>query len=470
MGRALRTVDVDAGRGAALRLVAGASLREVLDPGDPCAWLALDLGVRAPHHVLGYRTGPVRPELSAGTDEPGLALALCHRDGRTRGRALDLAAGRPSLLPLVAVRATDWAEPVRERAREVLSAGLDTDAAVLLAPLVLLLGRRDRGAFAVDLLARVLREAPTERLRALLGHTDHAVRRFAHRIAVEQGRLSPSELARAAAGDPDTVVKRMCADAAVSACGTEPAVLDVLLAARDPQVRSSGVTALRRAGLPERAEAFLTDRAAVVRACARYVVRQYGGDPAAWYRARCAGPHGGELSPGAVVGLAECGDRADAALLWPLVAHPVAAVRARAVAGLRLLDTADARRMEPLLEDAAPGVVREVTAALLPSARSLDPERLAGLLAADRPRHQRVAGFRLLEACGGLTRLRAAVALLDDPDGKLRTWAGQSVQGWHATSDVPLGTAEVGELLERAGHLFSDFVLARRKREAGLPG
>jgi hypothetical protein len=206
----------------------------------------------------------------------------------------------------------------------------------------------------------------------------------------------------------------------------------------------------------------------VVRACARYVVRQYGGDPAAWYRARCADPQDEALPPGAVAGIAECGERADAALLWPLLRHPAPAVRARAVAGLRLLDVAEARRLEPLLEDPAPGVVREATAALLPSARSLDAGRLTGLLAAERPRHQRVAAFRLLDARGGLVRLRTAVALLDDPDDKLRHWAGQSVQGWRPSADVPLGTAEVGELLDRARHLFSEYVLTRRKREAGV--
>jgi hypothetical protein len=92
-------------------------------------------------------------------------------------------------------------------------------------------------------------------------------------------------------------------------------------------------------------------------------------------------------------------------------------------------------------------------------------------LADGRPRHVRVAAFRLLDARGGLVRLRAAVALLDDPDAGLRHWAGQSVQGWHPTADVPAGaSAEAGELLDRGRHLFSEDVLRRRKREAGVQG
>lgn len=53
---------------------------------------------------------------------------------------------------------------------------------------------------------------------------------------------------------------------------------------------------------------------------------------------------------------------------------------------------------------------------------------------------------------------------------KLRTWAGQSVQHGHPSAEVRRGDAEVGELLDRSRHLFSDHVLRRRKREAGSDG
>ena len=51
-------------------------------------------------------------------------------------------------------------------------------------------------------------------------------------------------------------------------------------------------------------------------------------------------------------------------------------------------------------------------------------------LGADRPRAERVAAFRLLNAHDGVVRLRAALALIDDPDDRLRHWARQSVQRW----------------------------------------
>jgi hypothetical protein len=365
---------------------------------------------------------------------------------------------------------------VREHARRLLHEALDVDAALGLASLVLRVGRRDRGAFGVEMLDRVLRHASRGRLAVLFADPDRVVRRFAYRLAVERRLLRPAELARAAVRDQDTVVQDLCATAALTeltAHGDEDAfenVLPPLLSARNPRTRSAGVTALRRAGRAQEAWPFLSDRSALVRACARYVVRQQGGDPEAWYRKRCAAPDDPAVPPGAVIGLAECGNRADAGLLRPLLTHPAAGVRARAVAGLRALDCVDAQRLWPLLDDPAAGVVRETATALLPSARELPADRLWERTGPERPRHVRVGAFRLLDARGGIVALRTAVGLLDDPDPKLRTWAAQSVQRWHPSPDERRGDAEVGALLDRSRHLFSDCVLRRRKWEAGVGG
>ncbi|MDR6973433.1 hypothetical protein J2X68_000102 [Streptomyces sp. 3330] len=406
--------DIGSGSAAAVRLARGVPLREALDRGVPAAWTALDVGARPSHRGAYYlpeweRYGAGRTlttALHAGRplSESHLALALCHRDGRIRAAALWRLGGHPDLLPLLVVRCADWAEPVREQARLLLGEVLDAVRAVALLPLILRVGHRGRGAFAVGLAGRLLREAPPEVLTALYTDSDRAVRRYAYRLAVEEGRFSAGELARVAAREDDVVVQNLCADAALVAMpDAEPDdVLRPLLAARNPRVRAAGVTALRRAGRPEQATEFLADRAELVRACARYVVRQHGGDPLPWYRERCAqrsgpaGPAGSAPAPGAVAGLAECGERGDAEVLWSLVRHPAAGVRARAVAGLRVLDVADARRLSPMLDDPAPGVVREATAAVLPSAELLPGEWLVERLGAGRPRHVRIAAFRLL--------------------------------------------------------------------------
>ncbi|MEV8539559.1 hypothetical protein [Streptomyces sp. NPDC051572] len=437
-------------------------ISEKIDLGDPLAWLRLDEALRRESYA------------PSGLVQPRLAIDLCHRDGRIREAALQQAVGDPALLPLVVVRCADWVGQVRERARELLRTALDVDTGVALAPLILLFGRRGRGAFAIELLDEVLRRGSREQLAPLFTDADRAVRRHVHRLAVEEGLLSPAELARAAARDTDAVVQNLCAEAALAAVaktGGYGEVLEPLLGARNPRARASGVTALRAAGAAGRAEGFLGDRSGVVRACARYVVRQGGGDPLALYRAWCLAA---EPVPGAVIGLAECGERGDAALLWPLVSHPRGAVRARAVAGMRVLDVVDVRRMVPLLDDPAPGVVREATLALLPSAGLVPDgplmERLADGWPKGWPRHVRVAAFRLLDARGGIVRLRAAVTVLDDPDERLRAWGAQVVQRWHLEEGMTPGDAEVGELLGRARHLFSEYVLTRRLWEAGLSG
>lgn len=466
--------DVEDGTAAATRLAEGVPLQRTLDVADPGDWLALDAGVRetACFRALFPPRGRHPADLTQ-LDESRLALALCHRDGRIRQEALRQSVRYPGLLPLVVIRCADWAGPVREHARQLLREALNVDSALDLAPLILRVGRRDRGAFGVDVLGQILRRASIDRLAALFSDPDRVVRRFAYRLAVEGRLLRPAELAHAAARDEDTVVQDLCATAALtalSAGGAYEDVLPPLLSARNPRTRSAGVTALRRAGRPEQAEPFLGDRSALVRACARYVVRQQGGDPETWYRERCTAPDDPDLPPGAVIGLAECGNRADAGLLRPLLAHPAAGVRARAVAGLRELDCADAERLRPLLDDPAAGVVRETAAALLPSAKELPADWLLERTGPERPRHVRVGAFRLLDVRGGIMALRTAVGLLDDPDIKLRTWAAQSVQRWHPAPDGRRGDAEVGELLDRSRHLFSDHVLRRRKWEAGVDG
>ncbi|MGW6020725.1 hypothetical protein [Streptomyces sp. NPDC055099] len=374
--------------------------------------------------------------------EPGesrTALDLCSGDGRVRAAALRRVAAYPVLLPLVVVRCADWAAPVREKARGMVREALPRLGAgelAALAPVVLRVGRRQRGVFAVGLLRELLSGATGHaRLVPLLGHGDPSVRRFAHRIAVDEHVLSAAELARSAALDSDVVVQNLCADAALAGVGegvderAYDAVVAPLLAARSPRVRSAGVTALRRVGRAREARSYLVDRSALVRACARYVLKQAGVDPLPLYRVWCAEPGDPALPPGAAVGLGECGARADAGLLWPLLGHPVSAVRARAMAGLRVLDVADTERLRPLLDDPAPAVAREACAALLPSARQLPTEWLMARIGPELPRATRVAAFRLLCAQGGPGRLRAATTLLEDADAKLRLRAEQIVRG-----------------------------------------
>ncbi|WP_328909129.1 hypothetical protein OG230_06280 [Streptomyces sp. NBC_00234] len=374
----------DEGR-AAERLARGVPPHEALDTTSAQAWVTFDADVR---------TLPWVGRPSTLARRPPLALLLCHPDGRTREAALDSVRDAPELRPLVVLRCADWAGPVRERARTLL-AKVPGPELVPLAALILRLAGRAQGGFAHALLESSLREGPAADVEVLMAHPDRATRRFAHRIAVGRQLLSPMRLAVIATTEGDVTLQDLCAEAALARLreGAEPALLDRLLAARSPRVRSAGVTALRAAGRHGEAEPYLADRSAAVRACARYVLRQAGVDPLPLYRDLCSDP---SAHPGAAAGLGECGERADAGTLWTLTGHPLAAVRVQAVTGLRALDAVSYERMRPLLEDPAPAVVRGATLALLPDADRFEEHWLRACLAPDRPRAAQVAAQRLL--------------------------------------------------------------------------
>lgn len=428
----------------AARLTQGTPLAEAIDVADAAAWAALDRAVRdlatgrpSLLPALAWARGRGRrvhwewdaplPSVNwrrAEPREPELAVALCHPDGRIRQAALARAAGASALLPLVVIRCADWVAPVREDARELLRQalpGVGPDAIAVLAAVVLRVARRERGGEARDMLEAALRTGPVPVLQAVLASEDRAVRRLAYRIAVERRLFSPVRLAALAAAEGDVVVQGICADAALKAvdADTGDEVLRPLLESRHSRVRSAGVTALHRTGRHAWAEAFLADRSSMVRACARWALRQIGADPAPLCRALCSG-EGAAMPSAAPLALAECGSRDDADLLWGLTGHPHDGVRAHAVAALRLLETVDVARLATLLDDPAPRVVREAATTLVPWAGRLSVEELAGRLDPERPRHVRVGAYRLLAARGGAVHRDAALRLSGDPDPGLR--------------------------------------------------
>ncbi|NML53525.1 hypothetical protein HHL19_25325 [Streptomyces sp. R302] len=377
------THEAESRKAAVRRLERGLPLYRVMDVTRPKAWADLDEDVRqavrhgalAPFH--GWLTGIHGPGWRGLRDraadrvreeaptEARLALALCDPDGRIRQAALSCAAGRPEVLPLVAVRAADWAAPVRARALHLLREALPGASARTLAvtaPVILRLDRRLRGGAAAELLDGLLRGGDPARVKALLSDCrDGPTRRAALSVALDRGLYDGLGLALVAAGDHDPVVQERAASAAVAA--DEPdATVPVLLGARFGRVRAAGVTALRGAGRHAEAEPYLYDRSGRTRACARWVLRQGGGDPLLVYRTACAGP---DVPVRAPLGLGECGARSvDVPLLRELTGHRNGRVRASAVAGLRLLDAAEPRRMKALLDDPEPAVVREARRAL----------------------------------------------------------------------------------------------------------
>ncbi|MGZ9929944.1 HEAT repeat domain-containing protein [Streptomyces sp. NC-S4] len=432
-------------------------------PGSPAAeWIAFDRAVRRTHH-WSY-TSPL------GTPD---AVKLCHANGRIREAALREPS--PLLVELVAIRCTDWVPAVRERARRVLAAALADDPAgtvLRLTPLVVRLGRREQGAWALERFGAVL-DGDRDLLGELRGSADPPTRRLAARLTLDAGLLGVREMARLAAAEPDPVTGGLWTDgalAALAANGPDDEAVDTLLGGHGQMVRAAGVTALRGAGRAAEAADHLDDRSGMVRACARWLVRQGGGDPYTVCRERLADP--ARVTPYAVTGFAECARREDAPLLRVLLEHPDGRMRAAAVAGLRLLDTTDIELLRALLDDPSPAVAREVARSLSASAPLLPVDWLMDRIAPERPSHTRRAAYRILFARGGVAGLRASTELLTDRDPGLRTVAAQRVQSmWspHRPPDLPVRDPEVGMLLDRCTHLFSAYVMRLMRARLGLP-
>ncbi|MEU7024351.1 hypothetical protein ABZ990_27400 [Streptomyces sp. NPDC046203] len=401
-------------------------LADAMDVRRPDEWIELDRRVRTAYlwcepGLPGHAWLTDAAHGAPAPDDGRIALALCTSDGRTREAALAHTADRPALLPLVALRTTDWAGPVRERARSLLAAALPEaapDTLLLTAGVILRGRRRMRGDVAFRLLQETLATAPAEVVHALFRAEDRATRRFALDLALERGLYPPTELARIAAHDTDAVIQDRAATA-VLAAGVPGDSLEPLLRASTGRVRSAGVTALSAAGRSRDADAFLFDRSALVRACARWVLRQDGRDPLALYRAACTDP--ATVPDRAPLGLAECGDRTtDQLLLWELIEHERPQVRAFAVAGLRLFEAAGDVRLLALLDDPAPAVAREVAKVPRPWAARLPEGELLRRTEPGRPAHGRILALRLLGDLGSAAYGETARRLTEDPDPEVR--------------------------------------------------
>ncbi|MHC6629145.1 HEAT repeat domain-containing protein [Streptomyces globosus] len=492
-----RSREAGQGRAAALALLRGAAPpagRLLPSPAGPDAWIAFDEEIRRhgpdplPEATAAtFRTRLFAP-LGRRLPEPPVEVLLCHPDGRVREAAL----GTPQPPPeLVVIRCADWAAAVREPARRLLDRTLaDAPAATLVAltPLVLRLARRDQGAWALALFEAALRTdpplpaAPARRdparrparpadpprtvLARLCDGADLPTRRYATRLTLDtpvlRDRLTVRDRARLAAAERDPANAAVWADATLKALaaarrddggdrgdggergdradrGDDEAeaerdqAVDLLIGSPLPTVRAAGVTALRRAGRTAEGVSHLADRSPLVRACARWLTAQDGGDPHDHYRRLASDPSG--CSPHAVAGLAESGRTEDVPLLQGLLDHPSGAVRAAAVAGLRRLGAdPDRSALLALLDDPSPAAAREAGLSLRPVAEVLDTAHLLSRCTPKQPLHTRRAAFRLLLIQGGTAARQAAESLSSDWEPALRH-AARTYAAFHATGE-----------------------------------
>ncbi len=147
----------------------------------------------------------------------------------------------------------------------------------------------------------------------------------------------------------------------------EPGKWRELLDSRNPQVRRLALDFAPSSAVEEA----LTDENAGVRNDSRYLLGKR--DYAAHYRTLLP-------ASGAVSGLGETGERADAEVLRSLLAHPKADVRHRALESVsRLIEDAAAPELFAALRDPSRKVQRAAAEGMIRSSLPIDPEAVAQL-------------------------------------------------------------------------------------------
>lgn len=383
------------------------------------------------------------------------ALAVCAADGRTRQRALDAEAlplGEDPLIPLLVVRCSDWAQPVRAAARAALADVLASSGPAELARAAVMAWsceRRRRGGDAVRIVTARLAGAVPETWQELFADPDRRVRRRALSAAVDLDRCEVPELLRLATSDHDAVVARSAAEQllrslvppgdASPATPQAEAVLGRLLASRMVAVRAVTVTVLRRAQRPDLAAPFTVDRSRQVREIARWVLRSHGQDSAPFCRARLARP-AVEITPGVIAGVAESGDASAPPagdLLRPYLTHQSPGVRAAALLALGTMRPAAVTTTELLTamaNDPAPRV-RRTAATLLEAEAGAVPRRcLDDLLASGRPTPLRMQAARIIRAISTWERLEIGLRLMHDADPDMAAPARRDVHAWSVSA------------------------------------
>lgn len=266
-----------------------------------------------------------RALLRADGGHPAVAALLSmDENGGLREEAVVRLAGVPGPLAaaMLALRADDWADPVRHKARVGLMWRLEPDEAAVVVPIL----DARRGRARSEGILEVYRDAyraehlPSRRhghARGLAASPTPQLRRFGHELSRILGIADDKALLRTALRDPDHSCR--------AAAGFEllrrargrhrDRTALALLKVTDPLLRERAVESLPPISDPAVVAQALADRAPGVRAAARRRLIAGGTDPASAYRSLLELPPTAGLVPGLLIGLGECGGEDDLAEL-----------------------------------------------------------------------------------------------------------------------------------------------------------
>lgn len=159
-----------------------------------------------------------------------------------------------------------------------------------------------------------------------LGHTDRDTRRWGFAAALREGGISPQQAVEYLAGENDQWVAARLVDSVAGSA--DVSLMSELLTSRHAPARVAAVSSLPDAALGNDAiESALFDRAARVRAAARYRASLRGFPAGPLYRRAWQERH----DPRALCGAVECGEQFDLADVRAYLGDPDPRVRATAV-------------------------------------------------------------------------------------------------------------------------------------------
>ena len=398
-------------------------------------WLALDLIARKSWWYAPGWTQALRRHLSES--EPGiltLVVGSFHPDGYIREACVAILAERLEVVATqaIAVRTADWVEQIRDRARIAIEQRFsrgDPEQLLAASPIGLAMCARHLGTWLAAMAQDRIRTGSDVELLAALDSNDRRTRRLAFSAAIERDEISLERLISAAGSDSDMVIRRESARAAVVRARAADAISRLLglLTSGTAYVRAEAVAALAAEGEVQPAVDALVDRSPMVRFQAQVAARRAGYEPATNYRNLS---RNGYPPPAVIAGIGETGGSSDIPDLVAWLEHPTGRGRTEAVRSLRRLNAATIERVGGLLTDSSAAVTRQVVKAVEKDARKLDAEELTKLTGRERPRHVRVAAFRLLQEHGAWKRLATDLCLVDDPDPSIRTRARGDLDTW----------------------------------------
>ena len=378
-------------------------------------------------------------------DATVVGVLTSHANGFVRAAALEVLATHTGgqEIPFLALRANDWVEPVASRASHLLTSRLRPDnrravenALAFIVP-VLQRQRRDHDEIAGALRAVLLSNGGED----VLAHGRElgaSVRRKVYDLLAAGGSASGSPIIRAGLKDPDAVIRAR----ALASVAVDP-ILEDRAAILEKFLRSDRVPAVRRlaltlisAHMPESVArvfpAVLLDRAASVRALARFIAVTYDVpvDPRAVYLEALSDVVAAHLDA-AVAAVGETGSRPDADLIRPFLNDRRSRVRRSTLRALANLDAERAvTAAVAALTDASSSVRSAASAIIGANARLVDFAMVRGRVESLSNPHARRKLLRVFLEAPKWEAPRFLLEALADTDDGVRRVAVSLLDEW----------------------------------------